>query len=63
VRAARDIVRGDDLGLALAAVGGVSSNADFEDCFNAGANAVFCGSAPMYLPHLAIASKHAHPEW
>jgi dihydroorotate dehydrogenase (NAD+) catalytic subunit len=63
VRAARRWIDADRLDLAIVAVGGVSSNQDFEDFFNSGADGVLCGSSPMYLPNLAIDAKRAHPEW
>lgn len=55
----------DALGLrmAVAAVGGASTPQDIADFFRVGADAVLCGSAPMYLPDLAIEAKRQHPEW
>jgi hypothetical protein len=49
--------------MALAAVGGASTLEDIADIFRAGADAVLCGSSPMYLPDLAIYAKRQHPEW
>lgn len=49
--------------MALAAVGGASTLEDIADFFRAGADAVLCGSSPMYLPDLAIDAKRQHPEW
>lgn len=51
------------LNLALLAVGGASTVEDIADFFRVGADAVLCGSAPMYLPDLAIEAKCQHPEW
>lgn len=62
-RQVSQIIRSENLRLSLAAVGGVSSVPDFADFMEAGADAVLCGSSPMYLPHLAIDIKRAHPEW
>ena len=63
VQLARDCLRSDRLNLQIVAVGGVSTVGDFADFFAAGADAVLCGSSPMYLPNLAIDAKLAHPEW
>ena len=63
VRAARHCVESDRLGLAIAAVGGVAGVEDIADFFQAGADAVLCGSAPMYMPNLAIEAKMARPDW
>ena len=63
VRTAVEIVNKDALGLAIIAVGGVSRAADIDDFFSAGASAVLMGSAPMYLPHLAVEAKRLHREW
>lgn len=63
VRAAKDLIRADQLSLEVAAVGGVSTVDDIGDFFVAGADAVLCGSSPMYLPNLAQHAKQAHPEW
>lgn len=49
--------------MAIAAVGGVSTPDDVGDFLQAGADAVLCGSAPMYLPDLAIQTKALHPDW
>ncbi len=57
VREARALIENENLSLALAAVGGVSSVADYKDFIAAGADAVLCGSSPMYLPDLACEIK------
>jgi len=57
VREARTVIESENLPLALAAVGGVSSATDYEDFIAAGADAVLCGSSPMYLPELACQIK------
>ncbi|MGY8649493.1 MAG: hypothetical protein ACKVKM_01660 [Verrucomicrobiia bacterium] len=59
VREARAVIDSEKLPLALAAVGGVSSAADFEDFITAGADVVMCGSSPMYLTDLAVEIKHS----
>ena len=59
VREARAVIDSEKLPLALAAVGGGSSAADFEDFIAAGADVVMCGSSPMYLPDLAVEIKHS----
>jgi len=59
VREARAVIDSEKLPLALAAVGGVSCTADFEDFIAAGADAVLCGSSPMYLPDLAVEIKRS----
>ena len=59
VREAHAVIDSEKLPLALAAVGGVSSAADFEDFIAAGADVVMCGSSPMYLPDLAVEIKHS----
>lgn len=53
VREARAVIDAEQLPLALAAVGGVATAQDYEDFIEAGADAVLCGSSPMYLPDLA----------
>lgn len=63
VRTARSIIDEGGLRLKLGAVGGVSKVSDIADFFAAGAEAVLCGSSPMYLPHLAVDTKTTHPEW
>ncbi len=63
VRAAKQCIRTDKLGLQVAAVGGASTVTDLADFFDAGADAVLCGSSPMYLPNLAIYAKQTHPDW
>ncbi len=57
VREAKAAIEAEGLNLALAAVGGVSSVADYQDFIEAGADAVLCGSSPMYLPDLAAEIK------
>ncbi|MGV2337595.1 MAG UNVERIFIED_CONTAM: hypothetical protein LVR18_27120 [Planctomycetaceae bacterium] len=63
MRTARSIIDEAGLRLKLVAVGGVSTVSDIADFFAAGAEAVLCGSSPMYLPHLAVDAKITHPEW
>jgi dihydroorotate dehydrogenase len=63
VRSARRCVESDRLNLSIAAVGGASTVRDIGDFFDAGADAVLCGSSPMYLPGLAAEAKRCHPEW
>src|SRR5262245_8946310 len=63
VRMTSRIVREAGLNLAIAAVGGASQPGDVKDFFDAGADAVLFGSAPMYLPSLAAQLKALHPEW
>ena len=63
VRAVRQCIESDGLTLQLAAVGGASTPNDVKDFFDAGADAVLCGSSPMYVPGLAIECKRLHPEW
>jgi dihydroorotate dehydrogenase (NAD+) catalytic subunit len=63
VRDAVHLVARHRLELAIIAVGGVSRLNDMEDFFSAGAAAVLMGSAPMYLPELAVAARRLHPEW
>jgi len=41
----------------------VASVADAADFFDAGADAVLCGSSPAWLPYLAIQIKEARPDW
>jgi dihydroorotate dehydrogenase len=57
------IVKEAGLNLAIAAVGGASQPDDVKDFFDAGADAVLFGSAPMYLPNLVAPLKALHPEW
>ena len=59
VREARAVIESENLSLSLAAVGGVSSVADYNEFIEAGADAVLCGSSPMYLPDLAVEIKAA----
>lgn len=63
VRDLRALIRSEGLPLELAAVGGASTVADFADFFDAGADAVLCGSSPMYLPDLALEVRRARPDW
>ena len=63
VRAVRKCIESDGLTLQLAAVGGASTPGDVKDFFDAGADAVLCGSSPMYVPGLAVECKRLHPEW
>ncbi len=63
VRQARAIADSEGLGLAIAAVGGVSRAEDLAEFFEAGADVIMLGSAPMYLPNLACEIKRAHPDW
>ncbi|MEJ7595654.1 MAG: hypothetical protein WKF77_29440 [Planctomycetaceae bacterium] len=63
VRAVKQCITSEGLNLEVAAVGGVSTPKDVEDFFAAGADAVLCGSSPMYVPNLAIDCKRLHPEW
>jgi dihydroorotate dehydrogenase len=63
VRAVKHCIASEGLKLEVAAVGGASTLKDVEDFFAAGADAVLCGSSPMYLPNLAIDCKRRHPEW
>lgn len=63
IRSLRATVSAEGLSLEVVAVGGVSTVHDFNDFFSAGADAVLCGSSPMYLPELARQAKRVHPEW
>jgi len=63
VRAVKQCITSEGLKLEVAAVGGASTASDVEDFFEAGADAVLCGSSPMYVPNLAIDCKRLHPEW
>lgn len=63
LKRAAEVISSDNLKLALVAVGGVSSDADVQRYFDAGAAAVLMGSAPMYMPNLAAEMKIRHPEW
>jgi dihydroorotate dehydrogenase (NAD+) catalytic subunit len=63
VALAASTVRDERLGLAIAAVGGVSQPSDAADFFDAGADAVMLGSSPMYLPDLAADLKITRPDW
>ena len=63
VRAVKQCIKSEGLKLEVAAVGGASTPKDVEDFFEAGADAVLCGSSPMYVPNLAINCKRLHPEW
>jgi dihydroorotate dehydrogenase (NAD+) catalytic subunit len=63
VKRAADIIRETDLNLTVVGVGGVSTDQDVQDFFDAGAAAVLMGSSPMYMPDLAAEMKARHPEW
>ncbi len=63
VRQAARIISRETLNLAIAAVGGAATAEDVGRYFEAGADAVMMGSAPMYLPDIAADLKRAHPEW
>lgn len=63
VRRAAQIIREDNLKLTLVGVGGVSSDQDVQDFFDAGAAAVLMGSSPMYMPDIAAEMKTRHPDW
>ncbi len=63
VRQVKECIKSDSLNLQIAAVGGASTTRDVADFFEAGADAVLCGSSPMYVPNLAIECKRLHPEW
>lgn len=63
VREFRTAIETLRLSLKIAAVGGVSTVDDFGDFFEAGADAVLCGSSPAYLPGLAAEARRLHPEW
>jgi dihydroorotate dehydrogenase (NAD+) catalytic subunit len=63
VKRAADIIGEDNLKLSLAAVGGVATDQDVQDFFDAGAAAVLMGSSPMYLPDLAAEMKARHQDW
>ncbi|MBI97481.1 MAG: hypothetical protein CMO78_02915 [Verrucomicrobiales bacterium] len=63
VREARAMVNERNLELSIFAVGGASQAEDMADFYEAGADAVMMGSAPMYLPNLACEIKASHPEW
>lgn len=63
VRHASNVIRQHNLRLAIAAVGGVSTEQDAADFFDAGADVVLMGSSPMYMPDLAAELKQMHPEW
>jgi dihydroorotate dehydrogenase len=62
-RQAMEIIRKQNLPLAVIANGGASTHNDIADFFSAGASAVLFGSSPMYLPNLAAEAKRLHPEW
>lgn len=63
VRRAAEIISRRGLSLVVAGVGGAATEGDVARYFEAGADAVLMGSAPMYLPDLAAELKGAHPEW
>jgi dihydroorotate dehydrogenase (NAD+) catalytic subunit len=63
VKRAAGVVQSEGLKLAVVGVGGVSSDQDIRDFFDAGATAVLMGSSPMYMPDLALEIKRRHPDW
>lgn len=63
VAEARHVIDADRLRLTVVAVGGASTVADVDDFFAAGADAVQFGSAPAFLPGLAVEAKTARPDW
>jgi len=63
IRQAAELMKQDGLDLKILAVGGASRAADVGDFFTAGAAAVLMGSAPMYLPDLALKIKRRHSDW
>lgn len=63
VKSALAVIARDNLSTKVIAVGGVSTIADAEHYFDAGATAVMMGSAPSFDPTLAVRFKQAHPEW
>lgn len=63
VQEARNCIDSDGLGLTLAAVGGVSTVTDIARFFDSGADAVLCGSSPVYLPSLATDARNLRADW
>jgi len=63
VRRATEIIQSENLKLSVVGVGGVSSDNDVRDFFDAGAAAVLMGSSPMYMPDIAADLKSRHPDW
>lgn len=63
VRLTKEIIERNNLSLEIAAVGGVACVEDMQDFWDAGADAILCGSSPMYNPSLAYEIKKSHPEW
>jgi dihydroorotate dehydrogenase len=63
VKRAAEIIRGENLKLTLVGVGGVATEMDVQDFFEAGAEAVLLGSSPMYMPDIAAEMKAKHPNW
>ncbi|MCA9037974.1 MAG: hypothetical protein KDA91_22765 [Planctomycetaceae bacterium] len=63
VQGLRRLLQDEGLPLQVVAVGGAALDSDFADFFEAGADAVLCGSSPMYQPNLAQQLKASHPEW
>jgi dihydroorotate dehydrogenase len=63
VRQTREIIEQNNLSLEIAAVGGVAGVEDMQDFWDVGADAILCGSSPMYNPRLAYEIKKSHPEW
>ena len=63
VRLAAETIKSENLKLSVVGVGGVSSDKDVSDFFEAGAAAVLMGSSPMYMPDIAAELKSRHPDW
>ena len=63
VRKTAEIIEREGLRLQVAAVGGAATADDVARYFDAGADAVMMGSAPMYLPDLAAELKGARPDF
>jgi len=63
VRKTADMIERDGLRLQVAAVGGAATADDVARYFDAGADAVMMGSAPMYLPDLAAELKGTRPDF
>ena len=63
VRAAVEHVRRRGSSIGSVAVGGVLSEEAPRPFFDAGADAVVMGGAPMFDPMLAARMKRSHPDW
>ena len=63
MRQASEFVRTEGLPLKLVGVGGATMPEDVGEFIETGAEAVMLGSAPMYLPDLAVEIKKKHPDW